>query len=237
MRIVEAFDHKKACGGFWIVQPVRSAVQVPVIEVAYKGDKWWSIPLETSKKLYACGGGIHVWDWEGLRVGSFAPGNEKTFISRYVIDFDNMQQRNLDNGRLRTIRVAWVDPADASADSAGQPVRSAAQVPLIEVADKADMWWSMPWETSRDLLYAFYIKDENACYVWDSQGVRAGSYKAPDSEKTFCKCYEIDFVNMKQRNLDNDHLRTIRIAWVDLAAVAGPPWWTGQIPPKKRRLC
>ena len=102
------------------------------------------------------------------------------------------------------------------ADSAVQPVRSdsdsAAQpgkVPIIEVAFKNGMWWSIPPEISQ-ALYQKHSQGEDACYTWDK------------------RCYVIDFYAMEQKNIDNGRLWTIRIAWVDFADVA--PRWTGQIP-------
>ena len=34
---------------------------------------------------------------------------QTTSISRYVIDFDEKLQTNLDNGRRSTIRIVWMD--------------------------------------------------------------------------------------------------------------------------------
>ena len=105
------------------VQPVRSdsdnAAQpgkVPIIEVAFKNDMWWSIPMDMSRLIYqeyeqdkdAC----YTWDWGNARTGSWVHEDEETSINRYVIDFRAMQQKNIDNGRLRTIRIVWVRLAD-----------------------------------------------------------------------------------------------------------------------------
>ena len=102
------------------------------------------------------------------------------------------------------------------ADSAVQPVRSdsdsAAQpgkVPIIEVAFKNGMWWSIPPEISQ-ALYQKHSQGEDACYTWDK------------------RCYVVDFYAMEEQSIDNGCLRTIRIAWVDFVDVA--PRWTGQIP-------
>ena len=114
------------------VQPVRSdsdsAAQpgkVPIIEVAFKNGMWWSIPSEMSQGLYEkhlqgeqdIG---YTWDWGEHRTGSWVHDNQDTSINRYVIDFDAMEQKNIDNGRLRTIRVAWVDHADVAPRWTGQ---------------------------------------------------------------------------------------------------------------------
>ena len=103
------------------VQPVRSdsdsAAQPgsPIIEVAFKNGMWWSIPWEMSQALYEkhlqgqdAG---YTWDWGEDRIGSWRPDDQKTSINRYVIDFDKMEQENIDSGRRRTIRIAWLDPA------------------------------------------------------------------------------------------------------------------------------
>ena len=90
--------------------------KVPVIEVAFPSGMWWSIPWEMSQALYEkhLQGEIgigYTWDWGDQRTGSWVHDNEKTSINRYVIDFATMEQKNIDNGRLRTIRIAWIDPA------------------------------------------------------------------------------------------------------------------------------
>lgn len=115
------------------VQPVRSdsesAAQpgkVPIIEVAFKDGMWWLIPWEMSQALYekhlqgdTAG---YTWDWGEHRTGSWVHDNRDTSINRYVIDFDAMEQKNIDNGRLRTIRVAWGDHPDV-------PFRWTGQIP------------------------------------------------------------------------------------------------------------
>ena len=113
------------------VQPVRSdsdsAAQpgkVPIIQVAFQNGMWWSIPWEMSQALYEKHlqgeNAGYTWDWGEHRTGSWVHDGEETSISRYVIDFDVMQQKNIDNGRLRTIRVAGVDPADVAPRWTGQ---------------------------------------------------------------------------------------------------------------------
>ena len=113
------------------VQPVRSdsdsAAQpgkVPIIEVAFNDGKWWSIPWEMSQALYEKHlqgeNAGYTWDWGEHRTGSWVHDNQDTSMNRYVIDFDAMEQKNIDNGRLRTIRVAWVDPPDVAPRWIGQ---------------------------------------------------------------------------------------------------------------------
>lgn len=42
------------------------------------------------------------------RQGSYQPNGENTSINRYIIDFDTMYQRNIDNGRTRKVKVVFV---------------------------------------------------------------------------------------------------------------------------------
>ena len=90
---------------------------VPIVEVAFKYGKWWSIPQDVSARLlesHRLGQAVeYTWDWgEGGRAGSYAPNGEVTQINRYSIDFANCVQTNLDNQRKRSVRVIWVRPQD-----------------------------------------------------------------------------------------------------------------------------
>ena len=114
------------------VQPVRSDFEnaaqpgkVPIIEVAFNNDMWWSIPQVMSLGLYEKY--LHgeqdigyTWDWGERRTGPWVHDGQDTSINRYIPDFDAREQRNLDNGRLRTIRVVWVDHADLAPRWTGQ---------------------------------------------------------------------------------------------------------------------
>ena len=63
----------------------------------------------------------YTWDWgEGGRAGSWRPEGRKTSINRYFIDFDSCIQRNIDNGRMRSIRVVRVRPQDIVPQVTGQ---------------------------------------------------------------------------------------------------------------------
>jgi hypothetical protein len=98
---------------------------VPLVEIAFGHGTWWSIPQEMSAQLsekYVNGQDAgYTWDWgEGGRSGSWTPDGEQTSINRYVIDFVNLVQRNLDNQRKRSIRVIWVRPQDVEARFTGQ---------------------------------------------------------------------------------------------------------------------
>ena len=48
---------------------------------------------------------------------------QTTSISRYVIDFDEKLQTNLDNGRHRTIRIVWMDQDDEEPRYTGQQLQ------------------------------------------------------------------------------------------------------------------
>ena len=86
------------------VQPVRSDFEnaaqpgkVPIIEVAFNNDMWWSIPQVMSQGLYEKY--LHgeqdigyTWDWGKHRTGSWVHDNQETSINRYLIDFDAMEQ-------------------------------------------------------------------------------------------------------------------------------------------------
>ena len=56
---------------------------VPIVEVAFAHDEWWSMPEDLSRQLYEKYVGqedaSYVWDWgEGGRCGSWAPDGEET---------------------------------------------------------------------------------------------------------------------------------------------------------------
>ena len=98
---------------------------VPIVEVAFSYGKWWSIPQEMSAQLYekyANGeDASYTWDWgEDGRAGSWTPDGEETSINRYLIDFVNSVQTNLDNGRKRSVRIVWVRPQDVQARFTGE---------------------------------------------------------------------------------------------------------------------
>ena len=101
-------------------------MQVPSIEIAYRAAMWWSLPADTSKELYdkylADEQGIgYVWDWGDARPGSYInPEGENTTLSRYGLDFNRMQQTNLDNNRMRSFRIVWVLLCQIEAISTGE---------------------------------------------------------------------------------------------------------------------
>ena len=99
--------------------------KVPIVEVAFNHGLWWSIPQAMSGALYEkyingedAG---YTWDWgAGGRAGSWMPDGELTSINRYVIDFANGVQTNLDNQRKRSIRIIWVRPRDVVPQFTGE---------------------------------------------------------------------------------------------------------------------
>ena len=60
------------------------------------------------------------WDY---RDGSFVMDEQTTSISRYVIDFDEKLQTNLDNGRRSTICIVWMDQDDEEPRYTGQKLQ------------------------------------------------------------------------------------------------------------------
>ena len=68
---------------------------VPIIEVAYTHDRWWSLPHETSN-------------------------GQQTHPSRYKMDFTNNIQTIIDNGRMRSIRIICVRLQDVVAQFTGE---------------------------------------------------------------------------------------------------------------------
>ena len=101
------------------------AGMLPIVEVAFQHDKWWSIPQQASAELYAKWengeNAVYTWDWgEGGRAGSWRQDGEETRISRYMIDFATGVQTNLDNQRKRSVRIVWVRPQDVVPQFTGE---------------------------------------------------------------------------------------------------------------------
>ena len=84
---------------------------VPIVEVAFRDGKWWSIPQETSAELYDkyVNGQDAGYTWDC--------GNS---IDRYVIDFSAGVQTNTDNQRKHSIRLTWVRPQDGVPQFTGE---------------------------------------------------------------------------------------------------------------------
>ena len=83
------------------------------IQVDFNNDYWWAMPQELSEGIleqWQQGSQqvSFIWDWKTSRPGSYRPGGVQTSINRYMIDFDTMYQRNLDNNRIRKVQVVGV---------------------------------------------------------------------------------------------------------------------------------
>ena len=83
------------------------------IRVSFNNDMWWAMPHELSDPILqqwhrGAQKVSFVWDWQTSRRGSYQPEGEETSFSRYIIDFDTMEQRNTDNGRTRKVQVVGV---------------------------------------------------------------------------------------------------------------------------------
>ena len=97
---------------------------IPIIEVAFREDYWWSIPKEKSADIYkqweAGKDPTYTWDFGGARKGGMKVDGEETSINQYRIDFLLKQQINIDNGRKRTIRLIWIEEEDTKPRWTGQ---------------------------------------------------------------------------------------------------------------------
>jgi hypothetical protein len=83
------------------------------LHVEFNNGMWWAMPHVLSDDILTTwrNGAQQVsfiWDWGDTRRGSFQPNGEETSINRYIMDFDTMQQRNLDNNRNRKVKVVYV---------------------------------------------------------------------------------------------------------------------------------
>ena len=111
-------------GTFEEGETITGATRIPIIEVAFGEGKSRSIPQEMTAELYAkfeAGQDAgYTWDWGSSRKGSWKPDGENTSINRYTIVFVHKQQTNIDNGRMRTIRLIWALEEDATPQWTGQ---------------------------------------------------------------------------------------------------------------------
>ena len=83
------------------------------IHVEFNNGMWWAMPRDLSDPIlnqWTTGARqvSFVWDWGETRKGSYRPDGAETSHNRYIIDFDSMQQRNIDNDRRRTVKVVAV---------------------------------------------------------------------------------------------------------------------------------
>ena len=96
----------------------------PILEVAHPNDMWWSMPPWLSQPIYdhyARGNNVsYTWNWGDKRNGSWSPEGQTTAINRYMIDFKEMLQTNIDNNRKRSVRWIWICEDDVAPDWSGQ---------------------------------------------------------------------------------------------------------------------
>ena len=83
----------------------------------------------------------------------------------------------------------------------------------IHVEFKNDMWWAMPHELSDGLLEQWLSGAQQVAFIWDWQNARRGSYQ-PNGAETSINQYIIDLATMRQRNIDNDRTRSIKLVCV-----------------------
>ena len=83
------------------------------IHVDFNNGMWWAMPHDLSDRILdqwinGAQQVSFVWDWEEIRRGSYRPDTADTSLNRYIIDFETMRQRNLDNDRTRIVKVVCV---------------------------------------------------------------------------------------------------------------------------------
>ena len=83
------------------------------IQVSFPNGMWWAMPQELSDFIleqwnHGAQEVVFIWDWKASRLGSWKPDGANTSISRYIINFDTMVQRNLDNNRMRKVKVVAI---------------------------------------------------------------------------------------------------------------------------------
>ena len=81
------------------------AGNIPIMEVACAGSKWWSLPPEKFALLMAQEAVGYNWGGKG-----------------YLIDYTRKCQTSIENRKLDTIRIAWVDPDDVKPSFTGNCV-------------------------------------------------------------------------------------------------------------------
>ena len=106
-----------------VVHP-GAAQPVPIFEVAYAKNMWWSIPPEMSQGMYQKylnnEDVVYTRDWGKARPGSWRPEGEETSINRYTIDLVAWEQVNIDNGRRRSVRLVFLHGGRVHAQWTGQ---------------------------------------------------------------------------------------------------------------------
>ena len=101
---------------------------IPIIEISFGQGMWWSLPQEMSAAIYeefeAGQDAGYTWDWGKTKAGTFRLNDEPTSINRYTIDFNAMEQTNLDTRNKRTVRIVWTTPVDTQTQSWGEVAES-----------------------------------------------------------------------------------------------------------------
>ena len=80
------------------------------IHVEFNHGMWWAMPHDLSDSILEqwLNGAQQVsfiWNWQDTRGGSYQPNGADTSINRYIVDFNTMHQRNVDNDRTRNVNV------------------------------------------------------------------------------------------------------------------------------------
>ena len=101
-----------------VMQTEFGSKVVAVVQVAYRGGLWWSLPVDLSAEIIKNHANnqntTFCWQWDTMGRGSWCtPEGAKTDISRYEVNLSQQTQRNIDNNRKRTARVVWMTEADA----------------------------------------------------------------------------------------------------------------------------
>ena len=106
-----ALDVQSEAGAVVLATPVTNMRLE--IHVEFNNDMWWAMPHELSDSIleqwtHGAQRVSFIWDWQATRKGSYQPNGAETSINRYIIDFDTMYQRNVDNDRTRKVKVVCV---------------------------------------------------------------------------------------------------------------------------------
>ena len=109
---------------------------------------------------------------------------------------------------------------------AEQPSQDEGKRPIIEIAFRNGMWWSLPQDMSQRLYDKYVASESDIGYTWDWGPSRTGSW-SPQDEGTSINRYLLDFKRMEQTNIDNHRMRSFGIVWVLPEQIQAR--WTGQI--------
>ena len=83
----------------------------------------------------------------------------------------------------------------------------------IQVEFKNNMWWAMPEDLSNSILEESRNGSQQVSFIWDWHNSRRGSYQINGQETTINR-YVIDFTTMRQRNIDNDRTRRVKVVFI-----------------------